>query len=115
MGEKKQGINTSELFQRMMGAGDQRDILNEPQKKIFGKKQEEKDRLTVYLPKDLHIKLCMEGATKRKGKDKTAIVEAAVELLLNLDDSVFERLKATAEASGRSTGKIVEDALIRFL
>lgn len=124
MAERKSRINTSALFQTMVAAGDTRDIGKETspeegERRVAAtekkKSSEEKDRITIYLQKETNRKLSLQSSTKCKEKDRTAIVEAAVALLLDLNDDTYARLKATAEATGRSTGSIVEDALRKIL
>lgn len=76
---------------------------------------EEKDRVTLYLRKDTNRKLNAQSSMKFKEKDRTAIVEAAVSLLLDIDDDTYARLKAKAKQTGNSMGSIVEAALEKFL
>lgn len=125
MADRKNRIDTSKLFEKLVSAGDVRDIANETpspeapvQKKtssVVAKPTEEKERVTFYLPKGTNKELSIQSAMKNKEKDRTAIVEAAVSLVLALEPDVYARLKATAEATGRPMGSIVNDALKNFL
>lgn len=125
MADRKNRIDTSKLFEKLVSAGDVRDIANEtpspeePVRKktaaVVAKPTEEKERVTFYLPKGTNKELSIQSAMKNKEKDRTAIVEAAVSLLLALEPDVYARLKATAEATGRPMGSIVNDALKNFL
>ena len=135
MADKKNRIDTTKLFEKFISAGDVRDIANdkpsteessskkplaqEPiQKKtasVTAKPAEEKERVTFYLPKDTNKELSIQSAMKNKEKDRTAIVEAAVSLVLALEPDVYSRLKATAETTGRPMGSVVNDALKSFL
>lgn len=135
MADRKNRIDTSKLFEKIISAGDTRDIANdkpsteessskkplaeepiqEKTASVMAKPTEEKVRVTFYLPKDTNKELSIQSAMKNKEKDRTAIVEAAVSLLLALEPDVYSRLKATAEITGRPMGSVVNDALKSFL
>lgn len=126
MASTKKRIDTSTLFQNMMNAGDTSNIGEESVDKAIGsenkrsgrRKQtlpvEKKVPVTIYLTEKTALELRQQGASKQKAKDKTAIAAAAIELLLDMDASIYEQLRSFAATTGKTTGQVVNEALEKF-
>lgn len=128
MAEKKNRVNTNALFTSIIGKSEEEqqgvkpevavpaaapDMVTAPaQNSKAGRKAGEvKKQVSIYLTPDLDRELSVQGATKEKETDKSAIARTGIEIALALSVQTYLELKVKSEATGKSIGDIVKEVL----
>jgi len=128
MAEKKNRVNTDELFTGLIGRKEEvqesaalktaapvtAPVAAPAQNSKVGRKAGEvKKQVSIYLSPDMDKELSVQGAMKEKETDKSAIARTGIEIALALSVQTYLELKGKAEAAGKSIGDIVQEVLAK--
>lgn len=130
MAEKKNRVNTDELFTGLIGRKEEVQesaatktaapatapalvVAPVQNSKVGRKAGEVKKQVSIYLSPDMDKELSVQGAMKEKETDKSAIARTGIEIALALSVQTYLELKGKAEAAGKSIGDIVQEVLAK--
>lgn len=130
MAEKKNRVNTDELFTGLIGRKEEVQesaatktaapatapaLVAAPvqNSKVGRKAGEVKKQVSIYLSPEMDKELSVQGAMKEKEADKSAIARTGIEIALALSVQTYLELKGKAEAAGKSIGDIVQEVLAK--
>ena len=128
MAEKKNRVNTDELFTGLIGRKEEvqesaatKTAATAPalvvapvqNSKVGRKAGEVKKQVSIYLSPEMDKELSVQGAMKEKEADKSAIARTGIEIGLALSVQTYLELKGKAEAAGKSIGDIVQEVLAK--
>jgi hypothetical protein len=128
MAEKKNRVNTDELFTGLIGRKEEvqesaatKTAATAPalvvapvqNSKVGRKAGEVKKQVSIYLSPEMDKELSVQGAMKEKEADKSAIARTGIEIALALSVQTYLELKGKAEAAGKSIGDIVQEVLAK--
>jgi hypothetical protein len=132
MAEKKNRVNTDELFTGLIGRKEEVQesaatktaapapatapalvVAPVQNSKVGRKAGEVKKQVSIYLSPEMDKELSVQGAMKEKEADKSAIARTGIEIALALSVQTYLELKGKAEAAGKSIGDIVQEVLAK--
>lgn len=130
MAEKKNRVNTDELFTGLIGRKEEVQesaatktaapatapalvVAPVQNSKVGRKAGEVKKQVSIYLSPEMDKELSVQGAMKEKEADKSAIARTGIEIALALSVQTYLELKGKAEATGKSIGDIVQEVLAK--
>lgn len=114
---KKMAVDTSALLAGMIGktAGQQEKEVKPGRPPCSTKNgQAERKLYSFHITTGQSKMLGLQAAEKIKGKDRSAIVRAGLDIILTLSDDTYSALKTEADTSDKSIGEVVEAALIQY-
>lgn len=79
------------------------------------KKPEKNIQISIYVPPKMDKELSIQGASKDKEADKSAIARNGIEIVLGLSNDIYSKLKEEELTKGISKSKIIENALKQYL
>ena len=98
----KNRVNTDKLFENIMGKSD----VPEDNKKY---------QVSIYLTRAIDRELSIQGAIKEKEPDKSAIVRAALGIILSLSNEEYAKIKFAAKDRGVSPGQVIKELVTKYL
>lgn len=130
MAEKKNRVNTDELFTGLIGRKEEVQesaatktaapatapalvVAPVQNSKVGRKAGEVKKQVSIYLSPEMDKELSVQGAMKEKEADKSAIARTGIEIALALSVQTYLELKGKAEAAGKSIGDIVQEVFAK--